>query len=77
MQARGISKEAGKHLIAIGFCKELLDRFDQAEVTEVLLKRIVEKYARSEALVLDDKAGKAADSVQQDPTNVRELQGTL
>ncbi len=79
MQARGISEESAKHLIAIGFCKELLDRFDDQAIMDLLVKRIEAKYLRSEALVLDDVLSRAEDSQQenQDPTDVRQLQGTL
>jgi len=79
MQARGISEASAKHLIAIGFCAELLDRFDNEAISELLLKRIEEKYTRSEALVLEDTPSQAQESAetQQDPTDVRQLQGTV
>ncbi len=79
MQARGISEASAKHLIAIGFCAELLEKFDNEAVSELLLKRIEEKYSRSEALVLEDAKAKTQDAEQkqQDPTDVRQLQGTV
>ncbi|MEM6602317.1 MAG: Fe-S cluster assembly protein SufD, partial [Verrucomicrobiota bacterium] len=79
MQARGISEAAAKHLIAIGFCAELLEKFDNEAITGLLLKRIEEKYSRSEALVLEDAQARATENNQrqQDPTDVRQLQGTI
>ncbi|MEM6885005.1 MAG: Fe-S cluster assembly protein SufD, partial [Verrucomicrobiota bacterium] len=43
MQARGISEASAKHLIAIGFCAELLEKFDNEAISELLIKRIEEK----------------------------------
>jgi len=79
MQARGISEASAKHLIAIGFCAELLEKFDNESISQLLLKRIEEKYSRSESLVLKDAQSKSQDTdeKQQDPTDVRQLQGTL
>lgn len=80
MNARGIGSHAAKHLIAVGFCGEVLDRFDNEEVSAALKTIIEAKYMRSAKLghvadALDDSD--RADAVARETNNVRELQGTL
>jgi len=74
MGARGIPNRVAQHLIAIGFCREILERFDDEAVTALLEKRIEEKFRRSEkmeheAIAESDESG--------DSVNVRQLQGTV
>ncbi|MEM6822232.1 MAG: Fe-S cluster assembly protein SufD [Verrucomicrobiota bacterium] len=74
MAARGIPEYEAKHLIALGFCEELLERFDHNEFNEFLREQIEEKYARSSKLML---RGISKTSQEEDYTNVRQLQGTV
>lgn len=74
MGARGIPNRVAKYLIAIGFCHEILERFDDPAVTKLLEPRIVAKFHRSEKLAHESV------SDTDDPgetVNVRQLQGTI
>lgn len=74
MGARGIPTHMAQHLIAIGFCREILDRFDDEAVTALLEKRIEEKFRRSEKMV-HEAVVKRNDS--DESVDVRQLQGTV
>jgi Fe-S cluster assembly protein SufD len=72
MRSRGIPDGVARHLIALGFFQEVLDRFGHEAVSAEVARRIEAKFARSEALKFD----RTAESASADPTQVRELQGT-
>jgi len=72
MRARGIPDGVARHLIALGFFQEVLDRFGHDAVAAEVARRIEAKFARSGSLKFD----RTAESAPADPTQVRELQGT-
>lgn len=43
LQARGISKESGKRLLVKGFCKEILEDFFDKNLSQHLLKSLIQK----------------------------------
>lgn len=72
MRTRGIPDSVARHLIALGFFQEVLDRFGHEAITAEVARRIEAKFDRSESLQFD----RGAESAPADPTQVRELQGT-
>ncbi|MGF1678216.1 MAG: Fe-S cluster assembly protein SufD [Candidatus Methylacidiphilales bacterium] len=75
MLARGINPEAAKHLIAVGFCEELLECFGHADISALLSRKIAEKFRASEKL---DPMPNLSDGEVQETTSIQpgELQGT-
>ncbi|MEO0453923.1 MAG: Fe-S cluster assembly protein SufD [Verrucomicrobiota bacterium] len=71
MQARGISLPVAKHLIALGFCEEILARFNHPELNPILRHKVEDKYARSSKISHEELGVQVVDE-----TDVRQLQGT-
>lgn len=71
MKSRGITDAVARHLIALGFFQEVLDRFGHEAITAEVARRIEEKFDRSEKL----KFSSGASELVSDPTQVRALQG--
>lgn len=74
LKARGIPEMVAKHLIAIGFCQEIIERFDSSVFQEPLSKLIEDKFSKSEKLELSDFKSAEKAEVGSD---VRQLQGTV
>jgi Fe-S cluster assembly protein SufD len=72
MLSRGIPDGVARHLIALGFFQEVLDRFGHPAIADEVARRIEAKFTRSEALKFDP----SSTSEVTDPTRLRELQGT-
>jgi Fe-S cluster assembly protein SufD len=72
MRSRGIPDGVARHLIALGFFQEVLDRFGHPAIADEVARCIEAKFTRSEALKFDP----SSTSEVTDPTRVRELQGT-
>jgi Fe-S cluster assembly protein SufD len=73
MRARGIAPSQAKHLIALGFCEETLDRFGHPDLNPILRERIESKYRRSHHAV----DGERDEEHTPLPTSMREMQGTV
>lgn len=73
MNARGIAPSQAKHLIALGFCEETLNRFDHPDLNPILRERIESKYLRSHREV----EGERDEEFTPLPTSMREMQGTV
>lgn len=73
MRSRGIPDSVARHLIALGFFQEVLERFGHEAISAEVACRVEAKFDRSEALKFEvtDKAEQASD-----PTRLGGLQGT-
>ncbi|MDX6765777.1 MAG: Fe-S cluster assembly protein SufD [Candidatus Methylacidiphilales bacterium] len=69
--SRGINAHQARHLLAIGFFEEVLERFGHAGISAYLRERIVSKFDRSESIRTETVV-----EGDIDPTQVRVLQGT-
>jgi Fe-S cluster assembly protein SufD len=72
MLSRGLNPHQARHLLAIGFFEEVLERFGHADISADIRVKIEAKFDRSEKIRMDVVSESAID-----PTNVRELQGTV
>ena len=71
MLSRGLNPNQARHLIAIGFFEEVLERFGHADISADLRSRIEDKFIRSNKIRMESAA-----EAQVDLTHVRGLQGT-